>query len=64
MPSIPLLNRKKTKHGSLQLYAEHDDAVGDYSSTVFPLEEVHKIAILDLRILNCDRNEENILVKK
>jgi hypothetical protein len=25
---------------------------------------VHRIAILDLRILNCDRNEANILVKK
>jgi hypothetical protein len=28
------------------------------------LAEVHKIAILDLRILNCDRNEANILVVK
>jgi len=27
------------------------------------MEEVHKIAILDLRILNCDRNEANILVQ-
>lgn len=26
--------------------------------------DVHRIAILDIRILNCDRNEENILVKK
>ncbi len=25
---------------------------------------MHKIAILDLRILNCDRNEANILVVK
>ena len=24
--------------------------------------EVHKIAILDIRILNTDRNEENILI--
>jgi len=31
---------------------------------MFPIEEVHKIAILDLRILNADRNDENILVKK
>ena len=30
----------------------------------FVFSEVHKIAILDIRILNCDRNEENILVKK
>lgn len=26
--------------------------------------DVRKIAILDIRILNCDRNEENILVRK
>lgn len=26
--------------------------------------EVHKIAILDILILNCDRNEGNILVKR
>lgn len=26
--------------------------------------EVHKIAILDIRILNMDRNEENILIEK
>lgn len=28
------------------------------------LREVHKIGILDIRIVNCDRNEENILVRK
>lgn len=25
---------------------------------------IHRIAILDIRILNCDRNLENILIKK
>ena len=30
---------------------------------MFSKEEVHKIAILDLRILNLDRNECNILVR-
>lgn len=28
------------------------------------VSEVHKIALLDLRILNCDRNDGNILIKK
>lgn len=64
MPSIPLQNRKKTKHGSLQSYAEHDDVICNFSSSVFSAAEIHKVAILDIRILNCDRNEENILVKK
>jgi hypothetical protein len=26
--------------------------------------DVHRIGILDIRILNCDRNDENILVQK
>ena len=42
----------------------HDDVVANYGYGVFQTDEVHKIGILDIRILNCDRNEENILVKK
>ena len=38
--------------------------VGNLGSHQFDVSEVHKIAILDLRILNCDRNEANILVVK
>lgn len=34
----------------------------NFGSDKFPREEVHKIAILDLRLLNLDRNEQNILV--
>lgn len=30
----------------------------------FNYSEVHKIAILDMRILNADRHSSNILVKK
>lgn len=36
--------------------------MGNLGSHQFEVSEVHKIAILDLRILNCDRNEANILV--
>jgi len=35
--------------------------VEDISSDVFHRDEVHKIAILDLRLLNLDRNNQNIL---
>jgi len=51
------------KFGSLQLFCESEGAVENFSSDNFPRDEVHKIAILDLRILNLDRNEQNILVK-
>lgn len=33
-----------------------------FSYSCFSIDDVHRIAILDLRILNCDRNDENILV--
>ena len=43
---------------------EYMDVVGNLGARQFDMNEVHKIAILDLRILNCDRNEANILVIK
>ncbi|CAD8155101.1 unnamed protein product [Paramecium pentaurelia] len=52
------------KEGSFQLYIKHDDNVGNFGSGLYPSIEARKIAILDIRILNCDRNEENILVRK
>ena len=42
---------------------ESEGAIENFSSDNFPRDEVHKIAILDLRILNLDRNEQNILVR-
>ena len=38
--------------------------MADYSYSLFTVEEAHKIMILDFRILNCDRNDENILIQK
>ena len=35
----------------------------NFSSDLFPIDEIHKIAILDLRLMNLDRNETNILVR-
>ena len=49
-------NQLKTKHGSLQAFMESNDIAGNMGSNQFDTEEVHKIGILDLRILNCDRN--------
>ena len=43
---------------------EYTDLAGNLGCNQFSVEEVHKIAILDLRIFNCDRNEANILVIK
>ena len=50
------------KVGSLQAYVKHDATAEDVSSSIFPVEEVHRIGLLDLRLLNIDRHHGNILV--
>lgn len=42
---------------------KNNGPIENYSPDLFSIDEVHKIAILDLRILNLDRNSENILVR-
>lgn len=54
------------KIGSFQEFKEHDFDAEDISSLkyqMFPVHEVHKIAVLDIRLLNTDRHGGNILVK-
>lgn len=53
---------RPAKIGSLQIYAENLGPIENFSSDIFDVDEVHKIAILDLRLLNLDRNLCNILV--
>lgn len=48
----------------LQKFEQSEGPLENYSSSLFSADEVHKIAILDLRILNLDRNLCNVLVKK
>lgn len=51
--------------GSFQIFVnDAQDTVGDFSPQLFPVHQVHKIGILDLRLLNMDRNDANILVVK
>jgi hypothetical protein len=50
--------------GSLQEFVKSKGPIENYSSDLFPADEIHKIAVLDLRLLNLDRNECNILVKE
>lgn len=66
-PSLRSHSEKKAcmdvKIGSLQRYVEHDADAADYGWTSgVSKEEVHKLGILDIRLLNTDRNETNILV--
>jgi hypothetical protein len=55
------------KIGSFQEFKEHDFDAEDISpkrAAKFPVNEVHKIAILDIRLFNTDRHGGNILVRK
>ena len=52
------------KYGTFQKFIKSTGVVADYSYSLFSIEEAHKIMILDFRILNCDRNDENILLIK
>lgn len=51
------------KIGSLQSFVRSEGPIENFSPDLFSDDEIHKIAILDLRILNLDRNECNILVQ-
>jgi len=51
------------KAGSLQEFVPSIGPIENYSPDLFSADEVHKIAVLDLRLLNLDRNACNILVQ-
>jgi Phosphatidylinositol 3- and 4-kinase/Ubiquitin family len=57
-------NKIYPKTGSLQRFVHNIGTVDDFSCSMFLAQEIQKIAILDIRILNMDRNEGNILVIK
>jgi hypothetical protein len=50
------------KFGSYQEYIEHQCTAEDLSSSKFNADNVHAIALLDLRLLNLDRHVANLLV--
>ena len=53
-----------TKLVSLQEFVEHDSDAGDCGASGFPVEEVHRIGILDVRLFNTDRHSGNILIRQ
>jgi hypothetical protein len=55
---------KSLKVGSLQMFMENNGSCEDMGPRAFPVEEVHKIAVLDIRLANADRHAGNILVSK
>ncbi|XP_071691061.1 phosphatidylinositol 4-kinase gamma 4-like [Rutidosis leptorrhynchoides] len=54
----------KEKVGSLQMFMDNSGSCEDMGPSAFPVEEVHKISVLDVRLANADRHAGNILVSK
>lgn len=52
------------KLGSLQMFMENNGSCEDIGPGAFPVEEVHKISVLDMRLANADRHAGNILISK
>eukprot|EP00884_Botryococcus_braunii_P006075 jgi/Botrbrau1/15469/Bobra.43_2s0091.1 len=52
------------KIGSLQAYIKSDGDCEEQGYSLFPCAEVAKIAVLDIRLANTDRNGSNILVSR
>ncbi|KAI3772708.1 hypothetical protein L6452_03900 [Arctium lappa] len=48
---------------SIQRYVEHETDAGDLGPSGFSVSSVHRIGILDIRLLNLDRHAGNMLVK-
>ncbi|XP_059668277.1 phosphatidylinositol 4-kinase gamma 8-like [Cornus florida] len=51
------------KIASLQRFVDHDSDAGDLGPSGFSVASIHRIGILDVRLLNLDRHAGNILVK-
>ena len=52
------------KFGAISEYVHSIGPAENFSSDLFSVADVHKIGVLDLRLTNLDRNDQNILVTK
>jgi hypothetical protein len=53
---------KEFKIGSLQMFVENHGSCEDMGPRDFPVQEVQKIAVLDIRLANADRHAGNVLM--
>lgn len=56
--------KQVSKIASLQQFIPHDFDASDHGTSSFTVSAVHRIGILDIRILNTDRHAGNLLVRK
>ncbi|GAB4817134.1 hypothetical protein N2152v2_004180 [Parachlorella kessleri] len=53
-----------TKLGSLQEFVPHEGDTSEMGSSRFAARDVHRIGILDIRLMNTDRHAGNMLVRR
>jgi hypothetical protein len=63
-PLSPTNSSLKKKVGSFQEFVPSECTMDDLSPSMISVDEIHKIAILDIRLMNADRNSANILCKR
>eukprot|EP00545_Synedropsis_sp_CCMP1620_P006824 CAMPEP_0119009046 /NCGR_PEP_ID=MMETSP1176-20130426/4104_1 /TAXON_ID=265551 /ORGANISM="Synedropsis recta cf, Strain CCMP1620" /LENGTH=705 /DNA_ID=CAMNT_0006961489 /DNA_START=762 /DNA_END=2879 /DNA_ORIENTATION=+ len=56
--------RGATKVGSLQVFIKAECTMDDLSPSKIHKDEIHKIALLDMRLMNADRNSANLLCRR
>lgn len=56
--------KQVSKIASLQQFIPHDFDASDHGASCFTVSAVHRIGILDIRILNTDRHAGNVLVRR
>mmetsp|Transcript_16819 Transcript_16819/g.37214 ORF Transcript_16819/g.37214 Transcript_16819/m.37214 type:complete len:387 (+) Transcript_16819:122-1282(+) len=62
--SIVSLPGKGPQIGSIQMFVDDSEDAEDYGPGVFSLDDVHRIGVLDIRIVNRDRHSQNLMRNK
>lgn len=63
-PDSTATSSLKKKVGSFQEFVKSECTMDDLSPSRISVDEIHKIAILDIRLMNADRNSANILCRR
>uniref|UniRef100_A0A1J3JHS8 1-phosphatidylinositol 4-kinase n=1 Tax=Noccaea caerulescens TaxID=107243 RepID=A0A1J3JHS8_NOCCA len=63
-PNGYTVSPENVKIGSLQMFVSNVGTCEDMGYRVFPVDQVHKISVLDMRLANADRHGGNILVSR
>jgi len=68
VPATGLVNlpivKGEPRLGSIQQFLGESESAADLGTGLFATEDVHKIGVLDIRIMNCDRHSGNMLYCK